>query len=66
MKVAVGTPENVVEEYGCVGDTGTVIERNYTLDVEKGSTLYMIYEPTVWLNGEWFGYKTSITYTEVR
>lgn len=65
VKVALGTPENVVEEYGCVGDTATVVERLYTMDVTKGQTLYMIYEPTVWLNGEWFGYKTSITYTEV-
>ena len=66
VKVAIGAPENVVEEYGCVGDTATVVERFYTMDVTKGQTLYMIYEPTVWMNGEWFGYKTSITYTDVR
>ena len=66
VQVALDTPTNVVAEYGCVGDTETVVERYYDLEVTEGQTLYMIYEPTVWVNGEWFGYKTTVTYTQVR
>ncbi len=66
VKVALGTPDNVVQEYACAGGPQTPNERTFTLDVEAGQELFMIYEPTVWANGEWFGYTTSITYTDVR
>lgn len=66
VKVALGSPDNVVGEYGCIGPAQTVTERIFTLQVEAGQTLYMIYEPTVRLDGEWFGYKTSFTYTEIK
>ncbi len=66
VKVALGSPENVVYEYGCAGGPDTAVDRTIPLEVEQGQTLYMIYEPTVWHAGEWFGYKTGITYTDVR
>lgn len=62
VKVALGSPDNIVYQYDNIGDTQNVVHNTYTMQVTKGDILYLIYEPVVWKDNEWFGYNTSLTY----
>lgn len=66
VKVAYDDPTNIIGTYDCIGDTQTVASQNYLFQVEKGKMIYLLYEPTVKVDGEWFGYITSVTYTGMR
>ncbi len=65
VKIALGTPDNVVASYENIGDTQNVIANTYTLDVKKGEMLYFVYESVVKKDGEWFGFINQLTYKSV-
>lgn len=62
VKIALDTLDNVVAEYSLQGDTQQAVGNTFSLEVTAGQELLMIYEPIVWKNEEWFGYKTHLTY----
>lgn len=65
VKVALNAPDNIIAEYDCIGDTQTVVAQDYFFDVERGDELFLIYEPAVAKDNEWYGYNTKVTYTAV-
>ncbi len=66
IKVAVGTLDNVLYQHDVVGDTQTVVSQNYSMEVEKDQELYVIYEPLVQKDQEWFGYKLHLSYLQIK
>ena len=63
VKVAVGSLDNVVDSYELSGETQTADEQTFTFKVEAGQEVYVIYEPLVQADNEWFGYINSIAIT---
>lgn len=64
VKVALGTPDNIVGGYELTGDTQKADIQNYDVDVEEGQEIFIIYEPIVKRANEWFGFINSVTYLE--
>lgn len=65
VKIALNEASNVIAQYDCIGDTQTIAEKSFEFDVQLGDEIILIYEPTVWKDGEWYGYETKLTYTAV-
>lgn len=62
VKIALNDVSDVLFSYTHQGDAQDVYSHTYPLKVEEGQKLYVIYEPYVKKNNEWFGYKVSVTY----
>ena len=65
VKLALDSIDNVVGQHDVEGDTQTIVTQTYSVEVTAGQTLYVIYEPIVWADNEWFGYKNHIAYTKL-
>ena len=63
VKIAMGTPNNMLHQYDVEGGSQTLVYKTYGLKVTKGEKLYLIFEPLVKKDNEWFGFKASLTYT---
>ena len=66
VKLAKGTPENIVGSYDCKGDTQTIAQSTVRVAVEKDEMLYILYEPFEPREiSKWYGWKASVTYVSV-
>ena len=63
VKIAMGTPDNVLQQYDVTGESQTLAYNTYGMKVTKGEKVYLIFEPLVKKDNEWFGFKLSLTYT---
>ena len=63
VKIAMGTPDNVLQQYDVTGESQTLAYNTYGMKVTKGEKVFLIFEPLVKKDNEWFGFKLSLTYT---
>ncbi len=67
VRVAKNTPDNVLHQYTFTGTPGVSQEERYTVDVEKGDEIYLIYELTEGKElGGWFGYRNTVTFRNAK
>lgn len=63
VKIAQGTPDNIVGQHAVTGWKGLDYRYGYGLKVTEGETLYMIYEPEAWEDGDSVAFSNYIVYT---